>query len=117
MGNLPKRTLGESGIEIAELGLGCNRIGQDAQTGHDWIALLERAVDLGVNLFDTAAQYAGGRSEKLIGNSLEPPDDCPSQPWANPYPIRGHDSGGEKRPGRVPPTGSADALNGAVLAS
>lgn len=75
MEDIPKRTLGASGIEVSEIGLGCNRIGEDIQTDDAWIALLHRAADLGVSIYDTAAQYAGGRSEELIGKAFGNRDD------------------------------------------
>lgn len=68
--DIPRRSLGASGIEVAELGLGCNRIGEDICSDGEWIALLHRAADLGVTIYDTAAQYAGGRSEELIGKAF-----------------------------------------------
>lgn len=67
---LRMRTLGSSGIRVSEIGLGCNRIGEASLRDDEWIRLLHRAVDLGVNAFDTAAQYAGGRSEELIGRGF-----------------------------------------------
>jgi len=67
---IPKRVIGSSGIYVSELGLGCNRIGEDILSSNDWIALLHRAVDLGVTVFDTAAQYAGRRSEALVGKAF-----------------------------------------------
>ncbi|MDA3798802.1 MAG: aldo/keto reductase [Kiritimatiellae bacterium] len=71
MSNLPpKRTLGASSIEVSEIGLGCNRIGENIHLDSEWIAMLHRAIDLGVTIFDTAAQYAGGRSEELIGKAF-----------------------------------------------
>lgn len=70
MHQIPKRALGSSDIQVSELGLGCNRIGEDILSDTEWIALLHRAVDLGVTAFDTAAQYAGGRSEELIGKAF-----------------------------------------------
>jgi len=70
MHQLPKRALGSSDIEVSELGLGCNRIGEDILSDNEWIALLHRAVDLGVTVFDTAARYTGGRSEELVGKAF-----------------------------------------------
>ena len=50
--------------------MGCNRVGEDSLSDEEWIALLHHAADLGVTVFDTAAQYAGGRSEELIGKAF-----------------------------------------------
>jgi len=66
----PRRVIGSSGIEVSELGLGCNRIGEKMLSSNDWIALLHRAVSLGVAVFDTAAQYAGRQSEELVGKAF-----------------------------------------------
>ncbi len=67
------RTLGKTGFETSEIGLGC------WQLGSDWgevpestaFAILEAAVDQGVNFLDTADVYGGGRSESIIGNFLK----------------------------------------------
>jgi len=67
---IPQRPLGSADIHVSELGLGCNRIGEDIQSDAEWIALLNRAADIGVTVFDTAAQYADGRSEELIGKAF-----------------------------------------------
>jgi len=67
---LRNRPLGASGISVSELGLGCNRIGEGTLSDAEWIAMLRRAADLGVTIYDTAAQYAEGRSEELIGKAF-----------------------------------------------
>jgi aryl-alcohol dehydrogenase-like predicted oxidoreductase len=69
------RELGETGLIVSEVGLGCNRLGQENQTDEHWINLIHRAVDLGVNLFDTSESYAGGRSEEMLGCALGARDD------------------------------------------
>lgn len=48
------RPFGTTGIQVSELGLGCNRIGEDILSDREWIALLELAADLGITVFDTA---------------------------------------------------------------
>ena len=77
-----KRTLGRSGIEVSALGLGTARIG-----GLDWkeddlsidyqqdrvdatIRAIHRALDLGIDFFDTADVYGGGHSERILGQAL-----------------------------------------------
>jgi pyridoxine 4-dehydrogenase len=55
-------------MTVHRLGIGTNRI-HDTKEGH---SLLKRAVELGVNFIDTAHTYAGGDSEKAIGNTLAP---------------------------------------------
>jgi len=66
-------TLGSTGIEVSKICLGCMSFGSD----RDWMLdeaesreLLERALDLGVNFFDTANVYSHGESEEILGNVL-----------------------------------------------
>lgn len=66
-----RRTLGATGLVVSEISLGCNRIGGAPRQSEDaWIAFIHRALDLGINFFDTAANYARGRSEELLGRAL-----------------------------------------------
>ena len=67
---IPQRPLGATGIDVSSIGLGCNRIGSDLLTDAEWMSLLHRAADLGVTLYDTAQQYARGRSQELIGKAF-----------------------------------------------
>ncbi len=62
------RELGQTGIEVSEIGFGAWAIGADWGTVDDSesMAALHKAVDLGVNFIDTADAYGMGRSEKLI---------------------------------------------------
>jgi aryl-alcohol dehydrogenase-like predicted oxidoreductase len=73
------RTLGRTDLEISRLILGCGNfggIGSDPrffETGEDAdaaFALMDRAADLGITVFDTADAYGGGRSEETIGRWL-----------------------------------------------
>jgi aryl-alcohol dehydrogenase-like predicted oxidoreductase len=56
-------------LEVSVAGLGCNnfgmRIDEDATR-----AVIDAAIDTGVNHFDTAESYGGGKSEEFIGNAL-----------------------------------------------
>ena len=69
-----KRAFGQTGLQAGEVGLGCWQLG-----GSDWgdisdaqgLAILHAAVEKGVNFFDTADVYGGGRSESLIGRFLK----------------------------------------------
>jgi aryl-alcohol dehydrogenase-like predicted oxidoreductase len=76
-----KRVLGRSGIETSAVGMGCWAIGgpwemMGRQAG--WGAVddvestraIHAALELGANLFDTAANYGAGRSERLLGTAL-----------------------------------------------
>lgn len=62
------RELGRTGFKVSEISFGAWAIGNDWGTVDDKesIAALHRAVDLGVNFFDTADVYGDGRSEKLL---------------------------------------------------
>jgi len=53
-----------AGIELSQVGLGCNRLGEECQSDRHWVGLVERAVELGINICDTAQGYGSGRSEK-----------------------------------------------------
>ncbi len=62
------------GVDVSEIGLGAWTIGSDLY-GHvdeeTAKSIVKRAVDLGVNIFDTADLYGRGRSEELLGEWLE----------------------------------------------
>jgi predicted aldo/keto reductase-like oxidoreductase len=57
------RTLGRTGIKVPIVSLGCGNIGEPA--------LLLAAIDWGINHFDTAQGYGGGKSENVIGEVLK----------------------------------------------
>jgi aryl-alcohol dehydrogenase-like predicted oxidoreductase len=63
------RRLGDSGLKVSEVGLGCNnfgmRIEQEATT-----AVVNAAIEAGINFFDTADIYGGLRSEVMLGQAL-----------------------------------------------
>jgi aryl-alcohol dehydrogenase-like predicted oxidoreductase len=54
---------------VSALGLGCNNIG--VLPDRDSEELIRHALDIGVNFFDTADVYAGGRSEEILGRTLK----------------------------------------------
>jgi aryl-alcohol dehydrogenase-like predicted oxidoreductase len=69
--------LGTTGLAITRLGFGAWALGGGgydwswgAQDDHDSIAAIHRAVELGVNWIDTAAQYGFGHSEEVVGRAL-----------------------------------------------
>ena len=64
------RSLGSSGLQVSLVGLGCNNFGRrcDAEQTR---AVVHRALDEGVNFFDTADMYGErGGSEELLGKAL-----------------------------------------------
>jgi aryl-alcohol dehydrogenase-like predicted oxidoreductase len=64
------RKLGRTGFEVSALGYGAWGIGGKQWLGgtdDESVAALRRAIDLGVNLIDTALAYGDGHSEKLVG--------------------------------------------------
>lgn len=68
------RKLGNSGLEVSALGLGC--MGLTSFYGpptneSDAVKLIQKAVDLGVTFFDTAEAYGWGENEQLLGKALK----------------------------------------------
>ena len=72
---MQQRNLGQSGLEVTALGLGCMGMsfgyGPAADTG-EMIALLRSAVERGITFFDTAEAYGPYINEKLLGEALAP---------------------------------------------
>lgn len=69
------RTLGNSGLAVSALGLGCMRMSYgDAPVGtkQEMIEFLHAAVDRGITFFDTAEVYGPFTNEELVGEALEP---------------------------------------------
>ena len=72
---MQKRTLGRSGLEVSALGLGCMGMSfgyGPAADRTEMIALIRKAVDRGVTLFDTAEAYGPFVNEELVGEALAP---------------------------------------------
>jgi|SRR5579875_1013972 len=69
---LRKRKLGKQGLEVSALGLGC--WGMTGSYGpadeRESIATIHRAIELGVNFFDTAEAYGPFTNEELVGRAL-----------------------------------------------
>ena len=68
-------TLGETGLEVSRLALGCMNVG----SGEPWMIgdeaesreIIDRALDLGINFLDTANVYSRGESEEIVGRAIE----------------------------------------------
>jgi aryl-alcohol dehydrogenase-like predicted oxidoreductase len=71
MAQLPTRALGDSGVEVSVIGLGCNNFGWrvDLEGAR---AVVDAALEQGVTFFDTADIYGGhGGGEEILGELLE----------------------------------------------
>jgi L-galactose dehydrogenase/L-glyceraldehyde 3-phosphate reductase len=70
---MERRMLGRTGVEVSLLGFGCGAVGGLMVGGDpaDQERAVARALDLGINYFDTAAQYGNGRSETNLGRVLK----------------------------------------------
>lgn len=68
------RKLGSSNLEVSALGLGCMRMsfGDTPIDKQEMIALIHKAVERGINFFDTAEVYGPFTNEELVGEALEP---------------------------------------------
>ena len=65
------RRLGNSGLKVSEIGLGANNFGRRLDV-EGTATVIDRALDVGINLIDTANTYGGGRrSEEYIGLALK----------------------------------------------
>jgi aryl-alcohol dehydrogenase-like predicted oxidoreductase len=67
-----KRTLGNSGIAVSAIGLGCMGMSEfyGASDESQSIATLEHSLDIGVNFWDTADMYGSGDNERLLAKVL-----------------------------------------------
>ncbi len=64
------RTYGRTGIQVSPLCLGCMNFGRKT-TPDDAYAIIDRALDAGINFLDTANVYSRGRSEEITGEALK----------------------------------------------
>jgi aryl-alcohol dehydrogenase-like predicted oxidoreductase len=69
-------TLGNTGVEVSRICLGCMSFG--SSDWRPWVLdpdegkeLVDRALDLGINFFDTANMYSRGESERVLGDALD----------------------------------------------
>lgn len=73
---LPQRKLGTQGLNVSALGLGCMGMSHsygapEERDERESIATVHRAIELGVNFFDTAEVYGPFTNEELLGRALE----------------------------------------------
>ena len=69
--------LGTSEIEISKLSVGCMSFGVPSEDFHQWTlnyqdsaVMVRKALDLGINFFDTANVYSHGTSEEFLGRAI-----------------------------------------------
>src|SRR2546427_1624673 len=70
-----KRKVGNSGLEVSAIGLGCMGLGYGygpATEKQQAIAVIRTAVEQGVTFFDTAESYGPFTNEELVGEALAP---------------------------------------------
>ena len=69
---MQKRILGRVGLQVSALGLGCMGMSEFYGSGDETesIAVIHRALELGITFFDTADMYGVGRNEELVGKAL-----------------------------------------------
>ncbi len=66
-------TLGNTGMSVSRICVGCGRFGRNDPTKLDddaAAAFVDRAIELGINFFDTANIYSSGESEEILGSAL-----------------------------------------------
>ncbi|MFI7552775.1 aldo/keto reductase [Micromonospora sediminimaris] len=65
------RTLGRTGVQVSSLVLGAMNFGKIGNTTQEEAtAIVDAALDAGINLIDTADVYSGGQSEEMIGKAI-----------------------------------------------
>ncbi len=69
-------TLGDTGMEVSRICLGCMSFG--SSDWREWVLdeeesmpIIDRAIELGINFFDTANMYSRGESERILGKALD----------------------------------------------
>jgi aryl-alcohol dehydrogenase-like predicted oxidoreductase len=70
---MEQRPLGNTGLSVSAIGFGCWEMGNPEYGNSDddqMVAAVNRAIDLGVTLFDTAPNYGFGGSEEVLGRAL-----------------------------------------------
>ncbi len=70
--------LGSTGLKVSRICLGCMGFGDAQRWIHKWVLdeensrpVIKRAIELGINFFDTANVYSIGRSEEILGRALK----------------------------------------------
>lgn len=70
--------LGNTGLDVSRLCVGCMSFGVPERGAHNWVLneeqsrpIIKRALELGINFFDTANVYSDGTSEEIVGRALK----------------------------------------------
>ncbi|OAS20602.1 aldo/keto reductase [Paenibacillus oryzisoli] len=70
--------LGNTGLDVSRISLGCMSFGVAERWTHPWVLneensrpIIKRALELGINFFDTANIYSDGTSEEIVGRALK----------------------------------------------
>jgi len=70
--------LGNTGLDVSKLCLGCMSFGVAERWIHQWVlneeqsrVVIKKALDLGINFFDTANVYSDGTSEEIVGRAIK----------------------------------------------
>ncbi|MEI5678577.1 MULTISPECIES: aldo/keto reductase [unclassified Mesorhizobium] len=69
--------LGQTGLKVSRIGLGCMSYGDPNKGNHSWVlneeegrVYIRKAIEAGINLFDTANVYSDGASEEVLGRAI-----------------------------------------------
>lgn len=69
--------LGNTGLQVSRICLGCMSYGVPERGNHEWVLneeesrpFIKKALDMGINFFDTANVYSDGTSEEIVGRAL-----------------------------------------------
>jgi 1-deoxyxylulose-5-phosphate synthase len=71
------KNLGRTGLKVSRICFGCMSFGDPTKGRHTWVvnehdgrAMIEKAIEAGINFFDTANVYAAGTSEEMLGRAV-----------------------------------------------
>ncbi len=65
------RVFGQTGFTVSTVSMGSNRLGDPGEDPAQWPPVVHRALDRGVNFFDTSNSYNQGRSEAILGETTQ----------------------------------------------
>src|SRR5690349_21794221 len=74
--SMKQRPFGNTGMSVSEIGLGAWQLanpdwGLANQDKNEAVRIVQKSLEAGCTLFDTAPGYGGGRSEELLGQALQ----------------------------------------------